>query len=88
MTDTQVLEIVIGALEIAAKLAMPVLIMTLVIGVVVSLFQAVTQVQEMTLSFVPKLIGVGIIVMLGGSWMVDQLVMWVTQLWDSIPGLL
>ncbi|HVL99746.1 MAG TPA: flagellar biosynthetic protein FliQ [Egibacteraceae bacterium] len=87
MTDAQVLQIVAGALMIAAKLAAPILVVSLAIGVVVSLVQTVTQVQEMTLTFVPKLVGVALIVMFGGSWMIRELVTWVTQLWSSIPSL-
>lgn len=87
MTDADVLQIVSGALVIATKLSAPILIVSLVVGVFVSLIQTVTQVQEMTLTFVPKLIGVALIVVMGGSWMIRELVSWVTQLWSSIPSL-
>lgn len=87
MTDAQVLQIIGGALEMATKLAAPILLCSLAVGVFVSLLQTVTQVQEMTLTFVPKLIGVALIVLLGGSWMIRELVTWVTQLWTSIPTL-
>lgn len=87
MTDTQIIEIVAGALLISLKLAGPVLVMTLVVGVVVSLLQTVTQIQEQTLTFVPKLIGVGLVLLLGGSWMLRELVAWVTELWNTIPSL-
>lgn len=85
MSDAQVLQIVAGALEIATKLAAPILLATLAIGVVVSVLQTITQVQEQTLSFVPKLVGVGLIVLVGGNWMMRELVNWVTQLWGTIP---
>ena len=87
MTDADVLQIVAGALEVATKLSAPILLATLVIGVVVSVIQTVTQVQEQTLSFVPKLVGVGLIVLFGGHWMMRELVTWVTQLWTTIPSL-
>lgn len=87
MSDAQVLQIVAGALEIATKLAAPILLVSLAVGVIVSVLQTITQVQEMTLTFVPKLIGVALIVMLAGSWMIRELVTWVTQLWTSIPSL-
>lgn len=87
MSDAQVLEIVSQALEIAAKIAGPILITALVVGVLVSVVQAVTQIQEMTLTFVPKLIGIGLAVLLTGNWMLRQLVVWVTDLWQSIPSL-
>lgn len=87
MSDAHVLEIITGALEVATKLAGPILVTSLVIGVVVALFQTVTQVQEMTLTFVPKLIGVALVVILAGNWMMRELVNWVTLLWDRIPTL-
>lgn len=87
MTDAQVLQIAGGALVVATKLAAPILLVSLAVGVFVSLLQTVTQVQEMTLTFVPKLVGVALILLLGGSWMIRELVTWVTQLWASIPTL-
>lgn len=88
MSDVQVLEIVSGALAISAKLAMPILTAALTIGVVVSVLQTITSVQEQSLTFVPKLIAVGGIIAAGGSWMIRELTTWVTTLWTSIPTLL
>lgn len=85
MTDTQVVEIVAGALLVSLKLAGPILAISLAVGVVVSLLQTVTQIQEQTLTFVPKLIGVGLVLLLGGSWMLREVVGWVTALWRTIP---
>lgn len=85
MTDTEVLRIASDAIVIATKLAAPVLLVALVIGVMVSLFQAITQVQEMALSFVPKLIGAAAVILVGGHWMLGELVTWVRTLWGSIP---
>ena len=85
MTDADVLHIAGSALQMAAKLAAPALIATLVIGTVISIVQTVTQIQEQTLTFVPKLIGVAAVLMFGGSWMIRELVGWVTQLWTTIP---
>ena len=87
MTDTQVLEIVTGALRVGLILAAPILVVSLAVGVMVSLIQTVTQIQEMTLTFVPKLVGVALIVMLLGSWMIQELVNWVTELWTQIPAM-
>lgn len=87
MTDAQVLEILGGAIDIATKLAAPLLIVSLVVGIVVSVLQTVTQIQEMSLTFVPKLIGIAAILLVGGSWMMRELVGWVTTLWQSIPTL-
>ncbi|MBW3657195.1 MAG: flagellar biosynthetic protein FliQ [Actinobacteria bacterium] len=87
MNDAQVLEIITGALVIGTKLAGPMLMASLVIGVVISVIQTVTQIQEMSLTFVPKLIGVALIIVVGGSWMMRELTSWVTALWRTIPGL-
>jgi flagellar biosynthesis protein FliQ len=85
MTDADVLQIAVSAVQIATKLAAPALIITLVIGVAVSIVQTVTQIQEQTLTFVPKLIGVALVLVVGGNWMIRELVGWVTQLWNAIP---
>jgi flagellar biosynthetic protein FliQ len=84
MTDVEVLEIIWGALRVVATVAGPLLAATLVIGVVVSIIQTVTQIQEMTLTFVPKLVASAAIVVLGGNWMIRELVTWTTRLWESI----
>lgn len=85
MTDVQVIEILQGAIGIATKLAAPILATSLALGVVVSVVQTVTQIQEMSLTFVPKLIGVAVVLVVFGSWMIRELVNWVTTLWQSIP---
>ena len=87
MTDIQVIEILQGAIAIGTKLAAPILLASLMIGVVISVIQTVTQIQEMSLTFVPKLVGVAIILMVSGSWMIRELVGWVTTLWQSIPSM-
>ena len=87
MNDVQVLEIVSGALHVAARLAGPLLGASLIIGVVVSIVQTVTQVQEQTLSFVPKLVASGLILLLAGNWMIQEMVSWVTALWTRIGSL-
>jgi flagellar biosynthesis protein FliQ len=88
VNDVQVLQIVTQMLGVATKLSAPILLVTLVIGIVVSLVQTLTQIQEMTLTFVPKLIGVGAVVLFGGNWMLRELVGWVAALWRSIPSML
>lgn len=87
MNDAQVMDIMSGAMLMASKLAGPLLLTALFIGVVVSLLQTVTQIQEMTLSFVPKVIGLGIVLVVTGNWMLRELVSYSSQLWSSIPGL-
>ena len=60
MTDTAIIEIALQTMMVALKLSAPILVTSLVIGFAISLFQSMTQIQEFTLSFVPKLIGVGV----------------------------
>jgi flagellar biosynthetic protein FliQ len=74
MTDAQVIDLLRSALVLGAKLAAPILIASLVVGVVVSLLQTITQIQEMTLTFVPKLIAVVLVCLVLGSWMMATLV--------------
>lgn len=88
MTDTSVIEIAVSAMIMTAKLTAPFLGVSLAIGFAISLFQSVTQVQEMTLSFVPKLAGIGAVLLVSGHWMLSELVTFTTQLFDTIPQLL
>jgi flagellar biosynthesis protein FliQ len=87
MTDTQVIHIGLQAMTLAFKLGTPVLLTALVIGFAVSLFQSVTQIQEVTLSFVPKAIGVGVALLVGGNWMLHEMVSFTTTLFGQIPEL-
>jgi len=87
MTDTTVVEIGLAALVVGAKLAAPVLVVALVVGFVVSLFQSVTQMQDAALGFVPKLVAVAVCLVLFGSWMITQITVFTTQLYERIPDL-
>ena len=88
MTDSTVIDIAIQTMMITAKLAAPILIVSLAIGVAVSLLQSVTQVQEYTLTFVPKLAGIAIVIVVAGSWMLHQLVAFTQDLFDRVPQLI
>ncbi len=88
MTDTQVIHLAMQAMLVAAKLAAPALVTALVIGFAVSLFQSATQVQEFTLAFVPKVVGVAIALLVCGHWMLTTIVTYTSQLLTSIPQLL
>jgi len=88
MSDAAVLDLARQALTISAKLALPILLVALVIGTVISLLQAVTQVQEMTLTFVPKVVAIAAVLLLGGGWMLGELVEFTRHLYESAPGLL
>ncbi len=85
MTDTAVIDIVRDALALSAWLAGPALVLSLVIGIAVSLIQTVTQIQEATLTFVPKLVGGAVLLLVMGGWMLERLTSYVTELWGSIP---
>lgn len=87
MDDTLVLEIALKAIIVAAKLAAPVLVVTLAVGFFISLLQSVTQIQEVTLTFVPKLGAVALVILLAGNWMLAEIVSFTTALYESIPGL-
>jgi flagellar biosynthetic protein FliQ len=87
MTDAQVIEIISGAFAVASKVAGPILMTALFVGVTVSLLQTITQIQEMTLTFVPKLVAMGLVVLFSGRWMIRTVVTWVEGLWSLIPSI-
>lgn len=88
MDNAAVIDIATTALQLAAKLAAPLLVTALVVGFTVSLMQSVTQVQEITLSFVPKAVAVAVALLLAGNWMLTELVVTTHELMDRIPALL
>lgn len=88
MTDTDVLSIAMQTMMVALKLSAPILVTSLVIGFAISVFQSMTQIQEFTLSFVPKVVGVGIALLVSGNWMLHTMVDFTTDLFDLIPSLL
>ncbi len=88
MTDASVIDIAIRTMLVSAKLSAPILIVSLAIGVGVSLLQAMTQVQEFTLTFVPKLVGVALVIALGGNWMLAELTGFTRELFELLPQLL
>jgi flagellar biosynthetic protein FliQ len=87
MSQDQVISICVSAMEMAMKIAMPMLLVGLVVGLLVSIFQAVTQIQEQTLSFIPKIAGLAVVLVVGGPWMLGQLLTWTEGLYASIPKL-
>lgn len=88
MDSQAIIHIAVQTMIISAKLAGPILIVSLAIGLGVSLIQSVTQIQEVTLTFVPKLAGVALVIVMTGSWMLSQLVAFTNQLFNEIPGLI
>jgi flagellar biosynthetic protein FliQ len=88
MSDTTIIELALRTMLVALKLSAPILVTSLVIGFTVSLFQSMTQIQEVTLAFVPKLIGVGLALLLCGNWMLHTLVAFTTDLFEQLPAML
>jgi flagellar biosynthesis protein FliQ len=86
--DTSIVQIAVQTMIICAKLCAPILLVSLGIGMAVSLVQSVTQIQEASLSFVPKLVGVGIVLVLGGHWMLAELVGFTVRLFEMVPDLI
>ncbi len=76
------------ALKLTLLLSAPLLLTALLIGLVVGLFQAATQIQEMTLSFIPKLVGMGLALLIAGPWMLRLLVDFTRRLIIEIPSLI
>ena len=83
MTVEGVAEIAGRALTIIIKVSMPVLLVSLCIGLLVSIFQTVTSIQEQTPTFVPKIIGIFVALIILGPWMMNSLVEFMTQLWSN-----
>ncbi|MFE6967040.1 flagellar biosynthetic protein FliQ [Agromyces sp. NPDC057679] len=81
------MDIGMDGLILAAKLAAPILITSLVVGFAISLIQSITQVQEVTLSFVPKAIAVSIALIVSGHWMISEAVAFTNELFLKIPAL-
>ncbi len=88
METSAVLDIAVQALWVSAKLAAPVLITALVVGFAISVLQSITQIQEITLSFVPKAAAVGIVLLVSGHWMITEMIAFTHAMFDMIPSLI
>jgi flagellar biosynthetic protein FliQ len=88
MTPGVVMEIGRQAIEVTLILAAPLLITALVVGLVISIFQAATQINESTLQFVPKLVAMFVVLIFFGPWMLDYLVDYIQRLFTNIPQLI
>ncbi len=87
MNQDVVVNLAMEAMQLALKVGGPILIVGLVIGLLISVFQAVTQIQEQTLSFIPKVVGLAVVIVVGGPWMLGQLLIYTEELWTSIPSM-
>lgn len=87
MNSATVIDLAVQTMIIAAKLCAPILITALVVGFAISLLQSITQIQESTLAFVPKLVAVAVALIVCGQWMISEMVTYTQGLWALIPKL-
>ncbi|MFT0531444.1 flagellar biosynthesis protein FliQ [Castellaniella hirudinis] len=87
MTPEQVMSMTYQALMVALKMAGPLLLVALTLGLIISIFQAATQINEMTLSFIPKVLGVGAALVALGPWLIATMVDYIRRLIETIPTL-
>jgi flagellar biosynthetic protein FliQ len=88
MTPETVMTLGQQAIEMTLMISGPLLLSALVIGLVVSVFQAATQINEQTLSFIPKLLGIFLVLILTGPWMVTMMVDYIQRLFGNIPWMI
>jgi flagellar biosynthetic protein FliQ len=85
MNRDTVVSLTVDAMELAMKIGLPLLLAGLFVGLVISIFQAVTQIQEQTLTFIPKILATAAVIIIGGPWMLDQLILYTHDLYALIP---
>ena len=88
MTPETVMTIGRQALELTLLVSAPLLLTALVIGLLVSIFQAATQINEMTLSFIPKLVGILVALVVAGPWMLSIMLDYMREMFTGIPGMI
>ncbi len=87
MDTDVVISLATQAMSLALKISIPLLGVGLVVGVLISVIQAGTSIQEQTLSFIPKVLAMAVVLLVGGPWMLNQLLSYTTELWSSIPNM-
>jgi flagellar biosynthesis protein FliQ len=87
MDTDVVISLATQAMSLALKISIPLLGVGLIVGVLISVIQAVTSIQEQTLSFIPKVLAMAVVLVVGGPWMLNQLLSYTTELWSSIPNM-
>jgi flagellar biosynthetic protein FliQ len=85
MNQDTVVHLATQAITVGIEVSAPFLLAGLIVGLVISIFQAATQIQEVTLTFIPKIIATAVVVVVAGPWMLDQLVGYTRELYLSIP---
>jgi flagellar biosynthesis protein FliQ len=87
MNQDTVVSLATQAMSLALKISLPLLGVGLLVGVLISIIQAVTSIQEQTLSFIPKVLAMAAVLVIGGPWMLNQLLSYTSDLWTSIPNM-
>ena len=87
MTPESVMTMGRHAMEITLMIAAPMLLVALIIGLIVSIFQAATQINESTLSFIPKLVGIFVALVVAGPWMLSVMLDYMREIFGGIPGM-
>ncbi|MCK9512049.1 MAG: flagellar biosynthesis protein FliQ [Pigmentiphaga sp.] len=87
MTPDIVMSMTYQAMKVALVMAGPLLLVTLLVGLIISIFQAATQINEMTLSFIPKILAMVVTLVLAGPWLISVMVDYIRELLHSIPNL-
>jgi len=85
MTESYVLSLAQSSVTLMLILAAPVLLVSLLVGSLISLVQAATQINEVTMTFIPKIISIGLVLAFLGSWMIQQLLVFTTNIFNSLP---
>jgi len=88
MNQSEIIALAVATLKLAFLLSLPALLVGMIIGLLVSIFQATTQINEMTLSFVPKIIGIAIILIITMPWMLNEMIDFTTYVFKLIPTFL
>ena len=88
MNDASITEIGIQAMILTGKLAAPILLTALAVGVLIGMVQSATQLQEPTIAFVPKFVAIAVVLLISGNWMLSEAVGFVHSLFDQIPKML
>jgi flagellar biosynthetic protein FliQ len=87
MDQSQIMEIGAKAMWVTLQISLPILGVSLVVGLLVSIFQAVTQLQEPTLTFIPKILAVVVVIVVAGPWMMNTMLGFTIDLWAGIPSI-
>ncbi|USX15839.1 flagellar biosynthesis protein FliQ [Oxalobacteraceae bacterium OTU3CAMAD1] len=87
MTPESVMTLGRHAMEVTLMIAAPMLLVALIIGLIVSIFQAATQINEATLSFIPKLVGIFVALVVAGPWMLSVMLDYMREVFSGIPNL-